>query len=138
MLDFHVQEKKKKKIKSTFAMQSTRHILTACECLLSAPSVQFKLSANQEAISQLGVLLNANASEKGGRPPVCICPRKLLALLIAHQEALKRCHEKVTNCITISFKEETASMTLPSSFTHHTVETPLTQKPFNVKNIRKS
>ena len=59
-----------------------------CSC------VHFNLSANQEAISQLGVLLNANASQKGGRPPVCICPRKLLDLLIAHQEALKRCHQK--------------------------------------------
>lgn len=59
-----------------------------CSC------VHFNLSANQEAISQLGVLLNANASQKGGRPPVCICPRKLLDLLIAHQEALKRCHKK--------------------------------------------
>lgn len=62
--------------------------------LISAPSEHFNLSANQEAISQLGVLLNANASKKGGRPPVCICPRKLLDLLIAHQEALKQSSKK--------------------------------------------
>lgn len=36
---------------------------------------------------------------KGGRPPVCICPRKVLDLLIAHQEALK-VSQKVANCIT--------------------------------------
>ena len=80
-----------------------------CSC------VHFNLSANQEAISQLGVLLNANASQKGGRPPVCICPRKLLDLLIAHQEALKRCHKKKKKKNQKNPKKQKLQATLPTN-----------------------
>lgn len=49
----------------------------SCEDQTKWSHLHFNSSAHQEAVSQLGVLLNANVSENpGGGPPVCVCPRK--------------------------------------------------------------
>ena len=73
-------------------------ICTARESLMSAQCA-FYIVCQLRGHFTTGCFVKCKCLREGGWPPVCICSRKLLALLIAYQEALKRCHEMIVNCI---------------------------------------